>query len=214
VTELVLTDDEVVAVAVEHGGGWPTALPSVDAGDGVAVREAAWRGRRSLAVRGLVGADAGDDVTLDCVRRDAVGARAVLGLHVGGDPVHRTPPPFVVDAYACGSEWLVDTVSEHGVHGFRHFTHDALIDLMTALAGDAFRRGVDDGSGAARLWVAVAADGPRPALRVSAGHASLVGLVRDRVEVGTERPVTDLRSEVVHLARRVRHDAGHALVGQ
>lgn len=54
---LLLSDDEIVAVAARLGGEWKTGLPTVDAADPKDLIRAAARGNRSLAIRGLLAAE-------------------------------------------------------------------------------------------------------------------------------------------------------------
>lgn len=64
VTPLVLTDDEVMALAATSGRAWWTGLRSVDITSDEDMTTATGRGLRSLAVRGLLTDDGLPDATL------------------------------------------------------------------------------------------------------------------------------------------------------
>src|SRR3954463_15314949 len=104
--ELLLTDDELVALAVEQSKAWPTGLPTVDVQTADGLYAAALRGRRSLAVRGFFDAEAPGSALLDIVRRDAVGAEGSVSLYVADRDGARMQGAVNVNAYRSAEAWL------------------------------------------------------------------------------------------------------------
>lgn len=157
--ELLLTDDEVVALAVEATGSWPTSLPTVDVESEQALLAAAMRGRRSMALRGLVGSEAPDSELLDAVRRDAVDAGLVLSLYIADAAGSRLSRGVNLNAYRGPDAWLVENVSDVGIHQFELLDDQALGALYGGLAHTAFAQGLAADIETGALWVSVISPG-------------------------------------------------------
>jgi hypothetical protein len=156
--ELLLTDDELVAVAVEQSKAWPTGLPTVDVADERALLTAALRGRRSLAVRGLVGPAVAGNEVLDAVGRNAVAAERFVCLYVRAVDGTRAADSVNVNAYPHGAGWLAETVSDIGVHQFAPLSTAEFRTLCHGLAQAAFDRGLAGRTADALLLAVVLPD--------------------------------------------------------
>jgi hypothetical protein len=152
-----LTDDELVALAVDRGRPWPTPLPTVNLEDAKEIQRSALRGLRSLGVRG--GLRDGELIPpLDEVAA-ATASQPGLLLYRGdeaGDPRPGSGLGIAVVALP-GSSWLLDEVSASGVHLLRLVddTNEVIEFLVGALERNASVQG--DGLGAAgttclRIW--------------------------------------------------------------
>jgi hypothetical protein len=194
--EVFLTDDEIVAIAAEHGQPWPTPLPTVATRSPAAVDAAARRGWRSLSVRQR----AGDRLPLERLRRWA-SAELMVQTYVT-DADLSTVDGASRSAYyrGAGPGWLIEVTVPTGVHAFRsapvpdcaRLIEAAVDDAMTSGAGGPEPPGarfcVLSRSGPTRLLAASrdglelwdCADGlvprPMPAPESSAAALALLGL--------------------------------------
>lgn len=200
--ELLLTDDELVAVAVEQSKAWPTGLPTVDVESEQALFTAALRGRRSLAVRGLVGSEPADNELLDAVRRDAVGADGFVCLYIADQQGTRAADAVNLNAYRSGTGWLVETVSDVGVHQFASLTAEALGTLYRGLAQAAHDRGLAGGS-ADSLWIVAVTSDRRESISVRKGSVHRHNIGGDGT-LDESRPATsDIGAEFERLLSQV-----------
>jgi hypothetical protein len=116
---VVLTDDEVLALATRAGVGWPSASPTVDVADSGALSAAVQRGVRSLIVRELLGVG-GEDHLADPVDRvvgPLLGGTPILGIYPATDQL-RYVSVGVATAYYQGDEaiWVSELITGAGVH--------------------------------------------------------------------------------------------------
>jgi hypothetical protein len=112
---LLLTDDEVIALAADRGVLWPAGLPSVDVDVPEAVSAATFRGNRALVARGLRtddGSSSAETVALAVLTAthrttvelvDDDGSIASYGI---SSAHHRTPD----------GRWCFEVVTPLGIH--------------------------------------------------------------------------------------------------
>ncbi|MDY7540846.1 hypothetical protein QN345_10105 [Cryobacterium sp. 10I1] len=113
---IVLTDDELVAVAVEQRSEWLGNLPTVSASDAADLLKASARGYRSLAVRSLLSANSPGDSRLApellVAVGSAVGQRPLLYVYIAdaSDPLTVTGSSIAVFSPATKSSDTVTVV--------------------------------------------------------------------------------------------------------
>jgi hypothetical protein len=121
---LLLTDDEVIALAAVLGRPWPTGLATVESAP-EALQEAGIRGIRSLAVRGLL---TGDPTTESGFVIHPELEAAVVGFltaarHIGAYLAPADEPDRLagasITAASSGSDWWLVSTTAQGVHGIR-----------------------------------------------------------------------------------------------
>lgn len=112
---LELTDDEVVAVAVDDGHYWPVDLRTV-ATSAESLREASFRGHRSLAVRGLLRPDGRLDVAAAAVCAGVVGTEAFVTVYLAGADMRAAGWGTVSAHYPGDRDWVLDVTTPIGVH--------------------------------------------------------------------------------------------------
>lgn len=156
-----LTDDEVVAIAVELGAPWGGPLPTVDIGDADALQSALVRGRRSLMVRGLT-ADAGDGPAVDAgLLSDLATGTAeniLLSTFVATRDLTYVSEgtAAVVYADAAGHQGgdaavLVEAVSGSGIHYFAIQSRRAAVAAVTETVAEVFAEGLTVQAGSETL---------------------------------------------------------------
>jgi hypothetical protein len=141
---ILLTDDEVVAIAVHRGRQWPTILTSVDSSSTQDMAFAMVRGTRSLVVRRLA-RDESSAIRLSERLTELI--EPFLG-----DPVlHVYPAPMgspgrvagaVVYVYAHNSagDYPIEVVYGYGLHELSTVDEVRLHALLARLIGSAFDR--------------------------------------------------------------------------
>jgi hypothetical protein len=136
---IVLTDDELVALSFERGRPWPTPLPTVDSSQRDALEMAALRGLRSLALRGAL-VDGEFLPTVEEVANVTV-ARPGLLLHRGDDIGEvEGGANLGLAIVALSGVWLLDDVSWAGTHRLRRAdsTQELLDFLVSSLEENAW----------------------------------------------------------------------------
>lgn len=176
----LLTDDEIVALAIEADGPWPVPLITV-ALDREALTSARLRGIRSLTVRGLI-ADAGPLPDFDRIIKAATSAklwRMAIGVNESGSPLVGT------STYAfetTDSSTVVDIVTSDGTHRLSSSDIGDANDLFLALAKNVFDYGfAGDGSGVRLL---VGRNDSTSWVGVSRGKLALAQVSSDGVQWG------------------------------
>lgn len=110
-----LTDDEVVAIAVDRSGAWAGALPTVDTDQAESLAAAAFRGQRSLVVRNLID-DAGElDTALAELTGPAVSSQDLVSVYLGDAEFQRASWGLATTHYR-STGWMLETVTVLGVH--------------------------------------------------------------------------------------------------
>ena len=140
--DMVLTDDEIVAVALERRIAWPVPFPTV-ATDVDHLAAAAARGRRSLLVRGLATpSDSRVELSqpvIDTLDR-AVSGRIVLAWVASLDePTVFAGSSTLLSRRPDGDQ--LDLTSASGIHDFRATTPDAAEAIVVAIAKNVFDYG-------------------------------------------------------------------------
>lgn len=188
--EALLTDDELVALAVDAGQRWPAPLPTV-AGDDVAqLSAAAARGVRSLLVRGgLEGSE--PDARLATIASAAGSDRVVAGYvadaagaPIGGGVVHA--------AIGTPSGWLLDEIQPSGLHRFGSFDSDAAVaSYFAAVAGVVHAQGLAEEYGEGTVFC-VSAVSPTGADVLVVGRGSLIAKTLDDIAAEMSRAEIDV----------------------
>lgn len=126
---LVLTDDEVMALAAVSGRSWWSALRSVDTTDEAAMVHASARGLRSLGVRGLVTGDGGpaDDLSLFT---SCLGTRPWATLAVVDEHDRVVPESPVLSFFRAGDSLVASRSDVSGTHVLHEFELDDAVELI------------------------------------------------------------------------------------
>ena len=192
---VLLTDDEIVALALRSGVAWRAPLPTVGQSEEELTRAAA-RGWRALLVRELV------------VDRDhpAPELQDVLAAQEA-KIIART---FVADANGVpldGTSWstyyrltdghvLIEVISSEGVHSFTTGTVDECSSLITAAVDTVQREGVPDRSETGAAGFCVVAPG-RPARVLTVGEGVLRLTDEDPEATSRELPTPESAAAAV-----------------
>lgn len=205
VPAIVLTDDEVVAVALREDAVWSSPLPTLVDADTAALTNAAARGWRSLNVRGLVELDMLSEVLSSCARPVLEG-KVVVRTFLVDDQDNILTAGNASSCYVGGeASRLVEFVTPDGVHQFVEVAPESCCRFYEDASATAYLKGVevpDDWPDAL----------PRPAAFclavVDGGAVSVARLGRDEAQVllaGGTKPeaVADLAAALsaVGLAR-------------
>jgi hypothetical protein len=148
----LLSDDEVVALAVTEATGWPvplTTVPTTPSELGAAVL----RGRRSLAIRELVGSDGSTSAEVSEPVKSAVSAPVRWYAYTAARDSLSVPSGSSTYAFLQGESATIDTVSAAGVHRFATGTAEEASDLIVALAKNVFDHGFRGAEGEGSLVV-------------------------------------------------------------
>jgi len=137
--DVVLTDDEIAAVALHRHLAWPLPFPTV-ATDIDHLAAAAARGRRSLLVRGLATpTDSGVEVAADIVGtlEQAASARCVMAWVASvDDPAVLAGSSTVI--HRRGGDDVIDLTSAIGIHDFRDIPAADATAIVVALVKNVF----------------------------------------------------------------------------
>jgi hypothetical protein len=210
---VLLTDDEVIAVGACLGSSWPTPTPTVDQSDVDALLAAVGRGRRSLAVRGLLRAQGGDLGVLDEQVRVAVGESLAAGLVVSvqvTDAALRPlgmPPSYHHYGAVDDENWATDVVVPAGAHRIGQASRADCLRALAVVMEAVWTDGVG-GAGEAEL------DGAEPWLCVLGGVVAGTGVPTRAVLVSRSelrRLDLDLADDGTVIGRPV---AGPAATGE
>ncbi|MBS9535728.1 hypothetical protein KIH27_19255 [Mycobacterium sp. M1] len=171
---ILLTDDEIVALAALSGHPWPTGLATVPAAAGELSR-AGQRGIRSLVIRGIVTADAESGYTVHpgvaAVIETFVRAPRRIGAYIAPVDAVEVMAGAAIIAVPVAGIWWIDSATAQGVHGFRQADTDevlaAIIDLADQTRNGTLLAEVDNPS--AYACVIVYGDGPEQRTVVPAG---------------------------------------------
>jgi hypothetical protein len=124
--DILLTDDEIVAVAADAGTPWPSRLPTVDVSDDAALTAAAQRGWRSLSVRELSSAP----VPIDRLH-PIFTARPIVETYLADDQLVRLDGATASIYYRTpDQEWIVEVTTAIGVHAYRFIGAAAAATLL------------------------------------------------------------------------------------
>lgn len=169
----LLTDDEVVALAVDREMLWPAGTPTVDPESREQVAGAAFRGDRSLLARALLrsGNSSSPAELIGDHVRDAPGS---IVAYIGDGRFARVSWGIASAHYPVPSGWLLETVSAAGLH---RFSVEPLPDhcrYLEALLSGARDSGPDGGDGDEQ--VCILALGGLRTLRLAIARRGVVAL--------------------------------------
>ena len=116
--QVLLLDDEVVALAARAGTPWPSNTPTIDPTEEGGVRTAAFRGVTSLVMRSLV--DRSTDGTLVEPLRSLsaviLTGRPVFGTFTALDDGRLVPFFGSTAVYEADGSWVTESITPTGVH--------------------------------------------------------------------------------------------------
>jgi len=131
--DLVLTDDEVIALSVLEGTSWPAPLPTVDITQEGALDAAGRRGARSLAVRGYLDDD-GIDEELHAFLQPALSHQVRQGVFVAeSDMTYIAEGLTMMNYERTDLDCLVEVIGYGGVHYFSVAQRSDCAELVRTL---------------------------------------------------------------------------------
>ncbi|WP_046318242.1 hypothetical protein [Mycobacterium sp. UM_Kg1] len=134
---MMLTDDEVVALAAMLGRAWPTGLATV-AATSDELTKAAVRGLRSLAARGIIAEDPEGGYRAHpgvvAVIQTFLRAPRRIGAYLAPVEAVQTMAGASITAVPVAGIWWIDSATADGVHGFRQAEGDDVLGTITELA--------------------------------------------------------------------------------
>ncbi len=154
---LVLTDDELMALAAVSGRAWWTGLRSVDVASEDDMIGASGRGLRSLAVRSLVSDDGAPDDSLS-LALSCLGTRPWATVVAVDDRDHVVPDAPMLVVFRGESAPVACRSDVSGTHLFHELDPDHAVELLTEQL-----TGTDGAEVAAAFWAPDLA--PRGGLR-------------------------------------------------
>jgi hypothetical protein len=136
-----LTDDELAAVAVDAGGMWRGALPTLATDDTADLEAGVTRGLRSLVARRLVSvgvAEGGTPGALEAVRNAAGSAPAVV-VYAASAGSLVVPRGTVVSVFAVrdSADYLIDVCLPGGIHDLVVRPREQAQQLVTGMVAAA-----------------------------------------------------------------------------
>lgn len=204
VNDLVLTDDEVVAISFELAKPWPGGLPTVHLDDPAALRAASFRGHRSLVVRGLLSEEGILDESVASMCSEIAGKHTYLVAYLSDDAFQLAGWGIMSGHYPAPAGWLFESVNPVGIHRLVRLPCADHRAYFEALLAGAQRSGpTSDGRLAASpSWLCV--------LSVSPDGCNLAVARRGEVYAGpaavVEGNVTEFRAEDrVELEAAIEH---------
>lgn len=197
--ETVLTDDELVAIAIDGGSFWPGPLPTVDIEDVEALTASALRGQRSLFVRGLVDGDGELETHLAREIRPLAGRMDSYTVYLADAGFQRASWAFATAHYETRTDWVIEEVSAPGVHRFVHVAPAENREYFRILLATAVEAGPENPDEDAPAWLCIAAAHADGAA-VTAARRGEIRLVRLGVDGREEPTATDSGSVTVDVA--------------
>lgn len=126
---LVLTDDEVMALAAVSGRSWWSPLRSVDTTDEADMVPASARGLRSLGVRGLITEDGRPTDSL-ALLTTCLGTRPWATLAVVDEHDRTVPESPVLSFFRAGDSLVASRSDVSGTHLLHEFELDHAVELI------------------------------------------------------------------------------------
>lgn len=176
---VLLTDDEVVALAAGRSDAWPGGLPTIDANSREELVAAAFRGSRSLLVR-RTGAIGGPDPVVESIADSVLGALGRVVVYLGNQEFRRASWGLSSLHHCTGDGWLLETISPVGIHSLGLRPVEEHRAYLAALLRGAIDAGPDQevgaSSGAESEWLCMLGEGPaRSVLAVARRGVLLIG---------------------------------------
>ena len=181
-TQVLVTDDEVVALAAKADGAWPVPLPTVERQPDV-LRVSGMRGIRSLAVRGLAdtgtpGAVLYDEGLVDLVSSITRAEDRVLAFVARRDGIFQPRGALVGAFRASGESWIIDSMTGNGVHAIWGGPASEAAEAIARFAQAVWESGVSSPEGSEALGLVVASsDDSKPVRFVAKGQVSDLSVV-------------------------------------
>lgn len=204
--QLLLTDDEVIAIAARRESFWPTVFPSVDVEDRDALVNATFRGLRSLVARELADDAAVPVASVAKLADTACGRTDVISVYVGDDGFQRASLAMASAHYRSGNEWLLETISPAGLHGFSWCSQENTVRYLQMLLDAALLaevpKSAEPDAPLLRLCIAFGERDGATVLAARPRQAQQVQLGRDGKASGPPSAVTGINAEVQRLALR------------
>ena len=141
---VLLTDDEVVALACARSAAWPGGLPTVDHEDPEQLRSAAFRGDRSLLVRRLRRPDSPDSEA-ETLADAAIESTRRFTAYLGTAAFARATWGLASSHYGDGAAWVLETISPVGIHRLGWRPVDEHLAYLAALLAGVFESGPGPG---------------------------------------------------------------------
>lgn len=180
---LLLTDDELAALAARRPAPWPSGLPTV-AGDDDAVRAAVFRGNRSLLVRGIHPGEGDAGGPLGPVD-EVFGVERRSIVYLGDADLRRSSWGLATAHYRLDDDrWLMERISPIGIHEFEVGAPSAQREHLAGLLRTAHDTGPQDpGEDDVAQWLCVALESPDDN-RIIAAHRAAAFVVDVEVNGG------------------------------
>lgn len=140
--DLMLTDDELAAIAIDRDTYWPADLPTVDTDDPADLLSAMIRGRRSLLVRGLIDDEGTADGSVEMLGDHLAGATHTITVYLGGPDLLRVSPVLASVHYPMAGYWVAETITPGGVHAFTNNPRDIHIAYLQRIMQEAVSTGL------------------------------------------------------------------------
>lgn len=140
--DLVFTDDEIAAIAIDRDTYWPADLPTVDTDDPADLLAAMIRGQRSLLVRGLIDAEGTSDPSVQLLGDQLAGATQSITVYIGGPDLLRVSPVLASVHYPMPGDWVAETITPGGVHAFTATSRDIHIAYFERVIQEAVSTGL------------------------------------------------------------------------
>ncbi len=192
---MVLTDDEVVGLAVERGSPWPGGTPTVVDTD-EAVGAAAFRGDRSLVVRGLRTSEGPPISELASMLEAIAEAAAHIEVYLADGQYSRTSWGLASTHHVAAGDWLFETTNSLGVHRLAWHAPPEHLGYVSALLDSAVDNGPDRHSPSedSPEWLCVLAENDDKGLLFAARRGELQMIRLDHRQDPAEAPAADIGS--------------------
>ena len=190
-TQVLLLDDEAVALALRVGASWPTITQIAEVVDEVSLADAGRRGVGSLALRGLLTEDEDNPLTepLRSLVEVVLAGRMVMSSFVAMDNGRTLTLTNSTLVYEHDGAWVTEVVSPVGAHYVMASSRESIVDQATAVASNFLSEEVsEEGSVGEDLFMValgqIGPDGPSdagvPAIRIRPGSV-VTGTMRPEV---------------------------------
>lgn len=203
-TDLVLTDDEAVAIGIDFDRPWRTALPTVSMDDLNELRAASFRGHRSLAARGLLTDGGAFDPPMSALCSMALTTDAFITVYLADDAYLLAGWGVMSGHYPASDGWVFESVNPVGIHRLTTLPaaeHRAYFEALLGGAEESGPAGGGEDGGA--KWLCVLATAPASSAlavaRRGSVHVGPVNFVEGKVSDFRPGPAATPRSAVDHL---------------
>jgi len=200
--QVLLLDDEVVALAARAGSPWPSNTPTLDPTEEDGLQAAAQRGVASLVMRSLVDLTSGDALfePLGSLSEVVLKGRPVFGTFTGMTDGRMVPFFGNTAVYEADGTWVTELITPSGAH----YLMPTDLGQCMAQAGDVMDRtaAADPGDEPNDAFLCFVSAPPRPGAteqsvriaRVKPGVLETGTLAEGTGFTPTETPPTDARS--------------------